>query len=92
MPQVTAPIPEADTAERRFFAVAAQQPGQTAVVQDGVGYSYAELAGLVLTIRSGLWRSGLRPGNTAGVCMARSVDMVAVLLASRGRRGLPSRI
>jgi amino acid adenylation domain-containing protein len=78
------PVSAADTADGRFFAVAAQQPHQTAVIQEGASYSYAELAELILTIRSGLWRLGLRPGEATGVCMGRSVEMIAVLIAVLG--------
>jgi amino acid adenylation domain-containing protein len=70
-----------DTVDRRFFAVARQQPDRTAAVENGLTYSYAQLASLTTSIRGGLWRLGLRPGDVAGVCMGRSAEMIATLLA-----------
>lgn len=69
-----------DTVDRRFFAHALDEPSRIAAIQDGTAYTYAELAALVASVQAGLHELGVRPDDTVGVCMGRSVGLLAVLL------------
>ena len=78
---VAPPVPgSTDTVDRRFFEHALDEPSRIAAVQDGTEYTYAELAALVASVQSGLHELGVRPDDTVGVCMGRSVGLLAVLL------------
>lgn len=69
-----------DTVDRRFFEHAHREPSRVAAIQGGTEYTYAELAALVTQMQSGLRTMGVRPDDIVGVCMGRSVDLLAVLL------------
>lgn len=73
-----------DTVDVRFFARARSHRDDVAVIQDGIEYSYGELARRVLAVRAGLAAVPVSPGDPVGVCMGRGIDLLAVLLAVLG--------
>lgn len=79
-PAVTAEPASDDTADRRFFELAGRQPSSIAAIQGADVVSYAQLADRVRQVRSGLSAIGVRPDDVVGVCIGRSVDLLAVLL------------
>ena len=76
-----------DLVPELFAQAAAVTPQAIALVWDtsdgrGAGrLSYAELDGRVTRIAAALRRAGLAPGDVAGVCLGRSADTVAAMLA-----------
>ncbi len=68
------------TVVERFATAAGRTPDALAVVAGDVELTYRELAGRVRRLRSGLAALGVRPGDTVGVCVDRSADLVALLL------------
>jgi len=76
-----------DLVPELFAQAAAVTPQATALAWDtsdgrGAGrLSYAELDGRVTRIAAALRRAGLAPGDVAGVCLGRSADTVAAMLA-----------
>ncbi|WP_066363200.1 non-ribosomal peptide synthetase [Herbidospora mongoliensis] len=56
-------------------------PDSPAVACDGVELTYRELEERVARMASGLAARGVRPGDTVGVSLKRTLDLVPVLLA-----------
>ncbi|WP_171986629.1 non-ribosomal peptide synthetase, partial [Nocardiopsis sinuspersici] len=65
-----------------FTERAAQRPEAVALVSESETLTYAELADLVERRARGLVRSGVRPGDTVGVCLERGRELVVCLLAA----------
>ncbi|WP_372422061.1 amino acid adenylation domain-containing protein [Salinarimonas chemoclinalis] len=74
-----------------FAAVAANMPATTAIHHDGARTSYAALAGRVAAIADALAARGIGAGDFVGVCLRRTPDLVATLLAvlDRGAAYVP---
>jgi len=70
----------AHTVDHRFFAWARSHPDDPAVIQEGVEYSYHDLARRVLALQAGLAAVPVVPGDAVGVCMGRDVELLTVLL------------
>src|SRR6185437_8261072 len=88
LPLEAAATPDGDELVPELFArAAAATPQATALTWDtgderGAGQmSYAELHDRVARIAAALRRAGLAPGDVAGVCLGRSADTVAAMLA-----------
>jgi amino acid adenylation domain-containing protein len=64
----------------RFRRQVERTPGATAVVCDGAGWSYAELWERSLRVGARLRAMGAGPGARVGVCLERSLELVAALL------------
>ncbi|MEV1046929.1 amino acid adenylation domain-containing protein [Streptomyces sp. NPDC049916] len=70
---------------RRIDAVFAEhvaaRPGAPALTSGTVTLSYAELDARSEVLADGLYAHGVRPGDLVGLCLPRSTDLVAVMLA-----------
>lgn len=64
-----------------FAAVARAQPETVALITGTRRVTYAELSAQARQIARGLAARGVRPGDRVGVELARSVDLVATMLA-----------
>jgi amino acid adenylation domain-containing protein len=64
-----------------FSQAAAAAPAATALACGGEDVSYADLDARVTQVAAALRRRGVRPGDVVGVCLGRSADAVAALLA-----------
>ncbi|MFB9305697.1 amino acid adenylation domain-containing protein [Kibdelosporangium philippinense] len=73
-------VPALDPVEG-FARVVTEQPEAPAVWQDGRVLSYAGLAARVGAIQSALLDAGIAPGDSVGVCLRRTPDLVAALHA-----------
>lgn len=69
------------TIDAHFRAVASTRPDATAVVCGDQALTYRELDERTDTFAAALRAVGCEPGDRIGVCVARSVDLVCVLLA-----------
>ncbi len=65
----------------RFAAVVAQQPGAVAVATAGEDVTYAELDQRAEHLADQLAARGIKAEDAVGICVHRSVDMVAAVLA-----------
>jgi amino acid adenylation domain-containing protein len=64
-----------------FFALAARDPGRTALLWEAGGrLSYGELATRALAVAARLTAGGVRPGDTVAVTMAKGPDQIAAVL------------
>ena len=64
-----------------FWRLAAEQPGLPAVHCRGQVVSYGALAVRAAALQAALQGAGVRPGDAVGVCLDRTPDLVAALLA-----------
>ncbi|AUG80428.1 hypothetical protein CFP65_5737 [Kitasatospora sp. MMS16-BH015] len=80
-PQIEPPSAGAGGVHRLFEAQAAATPGATALVVDEERRSYAELDARANRIAARLHRAGVLPGAFVGVCLERTADLPAALLA-----------
>jgi len=64
-----------------FEAQAASGPGRVAVICGNHRLTYAELNAQAGSLSADLRRAGVGKGSLVGVCMERSIDMLATLLA-----------
>src|SRR6266571_430727 len=70
-----------DTVIARFTRHARRSPDKPAVIDaDAVVYTYGQLEARARGVQTALTDMGIVPGDTVGVCMDRSADLVAVLL------------
>ena len=70
-----------DTVIARFTRHARRSPDKRAVIDaDAVVYTYGQLEARARGVQTALTDMGIVPGDTVGVCMDRSADLVAVLL------------
>jgi len=74
------PLPT-EPVHRRVEAVAASRPSATAVVFDDQTVHYAELIARADALSRCLLATGVRRRDVVGLCMARTGDMVAAILA-----------
>ncbi|WP_424188063.1 amino acid adenylation domain-containing protein [Actinokineospora sp. G85] len=73
-------LPELDPVAG-FERTAAQRPDAPAVWHDGRELGYAALAARVGAIQTALHAAGVAPGDSVGVCLRRTPDLVAALHA-----------
>lgn len=64
-----------------FERMAAERPGAPAVWQGTEAMTYAGLAARTGALQSALERAGIKPGDSVGVCLGRTPDLVAALHA-----------
>ena len=64
-----------------FFSWARQLPDAMAVIQEGRGLTYSELARRAGKLARRLIRLGVRPESLAGLCLERSPEMITALFA-----------
>ncbi|MFF4604407.1 amino acid adenylation domain-containing protein [Streptomyces sp. NPDC001339] len=77
----TAPFPDDQSVKELFESCAARRAQATALIHRDTQVSYAELNRLANCLADRLRQDGLRPGETVGVCLGRSVELVVALLA-----------
>jgi amino acid adenylation domain-containing protein len=70
------------TVHGRFAQQAASTPGRPALAAPGYRSSYAELAACVERLAGVLRAAGARAGGAAAICLERSPQLVAALLAT----------
>ncbi|MGV9779712.1 condensation domain-containing protein, partial [Streptosporangium sp. NPDC003464] len=73
------PVPEG-ALHSRFFALAEAEPERAALVRDGGGLSYGELAGRALRVAGWLRSRGVGPGDTVAVTVPRGTDQYVAAL------------
>ncbi|MFI9599854.1 amino acid adenylation domain-containing protein [Streptomyces sp. NPDC052043] len=81
---LTPPVPvkaPAATVPELFERVAAEHPGRTAVVSDGVGHSYREINARANQLARTLIERGAGPERFVALALPRSAEMVVALLA-----------
>ncbi|MFJ6439536.1 amino acid adenylation domain-containing protein [Streptomyces sp. NPDC091649] len=64
-----------------FAARAAARPDAPALTAGSTTLSYAELDARAATLADGLYAHGVRAGDLVGLCLPRSADLVAAMLA-----------
>ncbi|MGW0643036.1 amino acid adenylation domain-containing protein [Streptomyces badius] len=64
-----------------FAAQVAVRPGAPALTAGSTTLSYAELDARAEMLADGLYAHGVRPGDLVGLCLPRSTDLVAAMLA-----------
>jgi len=74
------PVSE-DTLHGLFLKSAQQFPTQTAIIDNGSEFSYAEVLKLALYYRNQLLQTGLSPGSTVGILMNKGFEQVIAALA-----------
>jgi amino acid adenylation domain-containing protein len=75
------PFDAAATLHQLFERQVRARPSDVAVQVNGRGYTYRELDQRANRIAHALRARGVRPGTHVGVCLGRSQDLVAALLA-----------
>ncbi|MFJ3541235.1 amino acid adenylation domain-containing protein [Streptomyces rubiginosohelvolus] len=73
--------PEALRIDEAFAAQVAVRPDAPALTAGSTTLSYAELDSLAEALADGLYAHGVRPGDLVGLCLPRSTDLVAAMLA-----------
>ncbi|WP_424568436.1 amino acid adenylation domain-containing protein [Streptomyces sp. CH-036] len=73
--------PEAHRIDEAFAAQVAARPGAPALTAGSTTLSYAELDARAEALADGLYAHGVRPGDLVGLCLPRSADLVAAMLA-----------
>ncbi|MEV4441890.1 amino acid adenylation domain-containing protein [Streptomyces sp. NPDC049577] len=79
--RTTVPYPDDRGVKELFEERAARRPGATALVHRDTVIDYGELNRLANCLADRLRHEGLRPGETVGVCLDRSVELIVALLA-----------
>ncbi|KIZ17550.1 amino acid adenylation domain-containing protein [Streptomyces natalensis] len=79
--RTSAPYPDGSSVKELFERCAARRPEAIAVIHRGTVVSYAELNRLANCLADRLRKDGLRPGQTVGVSLDRSVELIVALLA-----------
>ncbi|MFE6979626.1 amino acid adenylation domain-containing protein [Streptomyces griseus] len=64
-----------------FAAQVAARPDAPALTAGAAALSYAELDARAEALADGLYAHGVRPGDLVGLCLPRSADLVAAMLA-----------
>ncbi|MFB7232634.1 amino acid adenylation domain-containing protein [Streptomyces fimicarius] len=64
-----------------FAAQVAARPDAPALTAGAAALSYAELDARAEVLADGLYAHGVRPGDLVGLCLPRSADLVAAMLA-----------
>ncbi|WP_097945701.1 amino acid adenylation domain-containing protein [Streptomyces sp. ms115] len=73
--------PEALRIDEAFAAQVAARPDAPALTAGSTTLSYAELDARAEALADGLYAHGVRPGDLVGLCLPRSTDLVAAMLA-----------
>ncbi|MFD4125228.1 amino acid adenylation domain-containing protein [Streptomyces globisporus] len=73
--------PEALRIDEAFAAQVAARPDAPALTAGSTTLSYAELDARAEVLADGLYAHGVRPGDLVGLCLPRSTDLVAAMLA-----------
>ncbi|MFI5478773.1 amino acid adenylation domain-containing protein [Streptomyces rubiginosohelvolus] len=73
--------PEAHRIDEAFAAQVAARPEAPALTAGSTTLSYAELDARAEALADGLYAHGVRPGDLVGLCLPRSTDLVAAMLA-----------
>ncbi|MEU5368704.1 amino acid adenylation domain-containing protein [Streptomyces sp. NPDC005951] len=73
--------PEALRIDEAFAAQVAARPDAPALTAGPTTLSYAELDSRAEVLTDGLYAHGVRPGDLVGLCLPRSTDLVAAMLA-----------
>lgn len=73
--------PEALRIDEAFAAQVAARPDAPALTAGATTLSYAELNCRAEVLADGLYAHGVRPGDLVGLCLPRSTDLVAAMLA-----------
>ncbi|MFG3406656.1 amino acid adenylation domain-containing protein [Streptomyces sp. NPDC048142] len=68
--------------DEAFAAWAAARPDAPALTAGSTTLSYAELHDRAEVLADGLHAHGIRPGDLVGLCLPRSADLVAAMLAA----------
>lgn len=76
-----APLRAERTVPEAFAARAAATPDATAIIHGTKRVTYARVAARTQAIAAQLMREGARPGDLIGVCLERSPDLIASMLA-----------
>ncbi|GAA0602634.1 amino acid adenylation domain-containing protein [Streptomyces crystallinus] len=79
--RTAADYPRDSSVPALFAARAARTPDAPAVVQGERAYTYGQLDRLSNHLAHRLLAEGFAPGSTAGVCLARSPELIVALLA-----------
>lgn len=79
--RTAAPYPHTQCLPELFEAQVQQTPDAVAVSMDGTGVSYHELNAEANRLARLLVRAGVHPKTLVGLCLDRSIEMVASLLA-----------
>ncbi|WP_107499548.1 amino acid adenylation domain-containing protein, partial [Streptomyces sp. f51] len=72
---------EAPRIDEAFAAQVAARPDAPALTAGSTTLSYAELNARAEALADGLYAHGVRPGDLVGLCLPRSTDLVAAMLA-----------
>ncbi|MGZ8937608.1 MAG: non-ribosomal peptide synthetase [Limisphaerales bacterium] len=75
------PYPKAKSVSEIFDEVAEARPTDTAILSEDRTLTYGELRALADRYAKNLINHGVRQGDLVGVCMRRSPELIAVLLA-----------
>uniref|UniRef100_UPI000BF22245 amino acid adenylation domain-containing protein n=1 Tax=Streptomyces sp. st115 TaxID=1828047 RepID=UPI000BF22245 len=67
--------------DEAFAAQVAARPDAPALTAGAATLSYAELDARAEALADGLYAHGVRPGDLVGLCLPRSADLVAAMLA-----------
>ncbi|WNV87782.1 amino acid adenylation domain-containing protein [Umezawaea sp. Da 62-37] len=70
-----------DRIDAVFAARAAERPDAIALTCEGVSTTYAELDARATRFAVGLRANGVRPGDRVGICLDRTADLVAAMIA-----------
>ncbi|WP_097982615.1 amino acid adenylation domain-containing protein [Streptomyces sp. f150] len=73
--------PEARRIDEAFAAQVAARPEAPALTAGSTTLSYAELDARAEALADGLYAHGVRAGDLVGLCLPRSTDLVAAMLA-----------
>ncbi|MET8839735.1 amino acid adenylation domain-containing protein [Streptomyces rubiginosohelvolus] len=80
-PGASPQAPEALRIDEAFAAQVAARPDAPALTAGSTTLSYAELDARAEVLADGLYAHGVRPGDLVGLCLPRSTDLVAAMLA-----------
>ncbi|MEU5034429.1 amino acid adenylation domain-containing protein [Streptomyces rubiginosohelvolus] len=72
---------EAPRIDEAFAAQVSARPDAPALTAGSATLSYAELNARADALADGLYAHGVRPGDLVGLCLPRSTDLVAAMLA-----------
>ncbi|MER5868049.1 amino acid adenylation domain-containing protein [Kitasatospora sp. NPDC002040] len=81
LPAFPMPLWQPQRIDTAFESCAARRPDAIAVVCGGTSLTYRELDQRASRLAAGLVTQGVAPGDRIGVCLDRSTDLVATLLA-----------
>ncbi len=73
--------PRDQTIDGLFESQAAQSPNAPAVIDGSATTTYAQLARRVSQLAAALVHQGIKPGDRVAICLHRSTDLIAALLA-----------